>query len=223
MFAINHAATALIIKKKYEDVSIVWLLIAVQFMELLWVLFNYLGVERTTTEAVVKYIGDIHLSYVPYSHSIITTLGVAFLAWLILGQGLIRPRLGLAFGMGVASSLVLDLITHGPDIPIAPMIQAPKVGLGLYTNLPLLAFILELGYGIFCWWIYKGSKALLATIIVFNVANLSFFSVAIPGPEELTANRPLLFTSLMLIQTVVTLVLVGVFSKQPGDVASQNP
>ena len=65
MFAINHAATALIIKKGFKDVPILWILISVQFVELLWVLLNYIGIERTTTEKDVKYVGNIHLSYLP--------------------------------------------------------------------------------------------------------------------------------------------------------------
>ena len=50
MFAINHAATGLIIKKIYPDVPITTILVSVQLIEILWVILNYLGVERTTTE-----------------------------------------------------------------------------------------------------------------------------------------------------------------------------
>jgi hypothetical protein len=49
MFAINHAATALIIKKIYPDVSISVILVSVQLIEILWVVLNFLGVEKTTT------------------------------------------------------------------------------------------------------------------------------------------------------------------------------
>ena len=37
MFAINHAATALIFKRRFEDVSLVALLLSVQAMEFAWV------------------------------------------------------------------------------------------------------------------------------------------------------------------------------------------
>jgi len=53
------------------------------------VLLNFLGVERTTTEREVRYVGDIHLSFMPFSHSILTMIGVALLAWLVLGKGLV--------------------------------------------------------------------------------------------------------------------------------------
>jgi hypothetical protein len=157
MFAINHAATALIIKKEFIHVPIVWLLISVQFMEILWVILNFLGIERTTTEKEVRYVGDIHLSFMPFSHSILTMIGVALLAWLVLGKGLDLPGAGIAVGIGVLSHLILDLITHSKDMVIAPLMKSPKFGLGLYAKHPIVAFILEIGYGIVCWWIYKGS------------------------------------------------------------------
>jgi len=45
MFAINHAAAALAIKRKYPAVALIWILISVQFMEFVWVAFNLLGRE----------------------------------------------------------------------------------------------------------------------------------------------------------------------------------
>jgi len=212
MFAINHAATALIIKKGFVSVPIIWLLISVQFMELWWTLLNFLGIEKTTTEKEVRYVGDVHLLYMPFSHSIVTMVGVAFLAWLVISKGLNRPDIGFAVGIGVISHLILDLITHSNDIAIAPFIKGPKFGLGLYANYPIVAFMLEIGYGIACWRIYEGGWALLTTIVVFNLANLSMFSSAVTGVEKHMANRPLLITTVILIQILLTLTLVGIFS-----------
>jgi hypothetical protein len=48
MYAINHAATALVIKKRYPSVPLLPLLMGVQFVEVLWVVFNFLGIEHTT-------------------------------------------------------------------------------------------------------------------------------------------------------------------------------
>ena len=212
MFAINHAATALIIKKGFVSVPIIWLLISVQFMELWWTLLNFLGIEKTTTEKEVRYVGDVHLLYMPFSHSIVTMVGVAFLAWLVISKGLNWPDIGFAVGIGVISHLILDLITHSNDIAIAPFIKGPKFGLGLYANYPIVAFMLEIGYGIACWRIYEGGWALLTTIVVFNLANLSMFSSAVTGVEKHMANRPLLITTVILIQILLTLTLVGIFS-----------
>ena len=212
MFAINHAATALIIKRFFKDVPIIWILISTQFMELLWVLFNFTGIEKTTTEKDMKYIGDIHLSYMPFSHSILTMAGMSVLSWFVISKGLGKPGIGLAVGLGILSHLVLDLITHSRDMAIAPFIKEPKFGLGLYANFPVPAFLLEIGYGTACWWIYGGSIALLAVILLFNLANLPMFVAAIPGAKQKMTNRPLLITSFVFVQIIVTLALVGFLS-----------
>jgi membrane-bound metal-dependent hydrolase YbcI (DUF457 family) len=212
MFAINHAATALIIKKEFLSVPIIWLLISVQFMEIWWTILNFLRIEKTTTEKEVRYVGDVHLSYMPFSHSVATIVAVALLSWLIIGKGLNRPDIGIAVGIGVISHLILDLITHSDDIAIAPFIKGPKFGLGLYAKYPIVAFILEIGYGMVCWWIYKGGWALLTTIVVFNLANISMFSSSVTGIEKHMANRPLLITTVILVQILVTLLLVGILS-----------
>ena len=204
MFAINHAAAALLIKRRYPAVPIVPILIAVQGMELLWVVLNYLGIERTSTEPVVRYVGDIHLAYMPYSHSIATMLGAAALAWAI-GALVGRPRLGAAVGLGVVSHLVLDLATHDQDIALAPLAAGPEYGTRLYGTLPMAAFLLELGFGVLCWWVYRGSRILLAIIIGFNIANLSLFFPAIAGPEQWLADEPLILTTIILVQIIVTL------------------
>ena len=41
MFAIDHAATALLVKRRYPSVSLTPLLLSVQAMELAWVGLNY--------------------------------------------------------------------------------------------------------------------------------------------------------------------------------------
>ena len=215
MFAVDHAATALLLKRRYPTVPLAPLLLSVQAMELAWVLLNFLGVERTTTEPVVRSVADIHLAYMPYSHSVATGLGAALLAWLVLEFGARRPLLGRAVGLGIASHLVLDLLTHAPDIALAPGIPTPKLGLGLYGAAPLAAFAVELVYGVLCWWLYRGGKGLLALVVLGNLANISLFSAAIPGPESLLAGRPLLVVSFVFVQIVVTLILVGVLSRRP--------
>ena len=213
MFAVDHAATALILKRRYPTVPMSALLISVQTMELAWVLLNFLGVERTTTERAVRTVADIHLAYMPYSHSVATAVGAALLAWVVVEFGFGRAALGRALGLGIASHLVLDLLTHAHDIALAPGLASPKLGLGLYDAAPLVGFVVELIYGVVCWRVYHGGRALLALIVLGNLANLSLFSVAIPGPEALLAGRPLLIVTFIFVQIVVSLVLVGLFAR----------
>jgi hypothetical protein len=216
MFAINHAAAALAIKRKFPTVSLVWLLISVQLMEFVWVGLNYLGVERTTTDDSVAFVGDIHLSHMPWSHSVATMLAVAIVVWLLLGKGFGKEKLAAAVGIGIASHLVLDLLTHQHDLQLAPFVSEPRLGLGLYGSVPLLAFAFELGFGIWCWWYYRGGKGLLAAIVLFNLANISMFTSAISGPEQWLAHQPIMITTLIFAQIVVTLGLVGYLARPRG-------
>jgi len=216
MFAVDHAATALLLKRRYPDVSIVPLLLAVQAMEIAWVIFNYVGIERTTTSPVVRSVADIQLADMPYSHSIVTALGAALLAWLVLGVGTGRHQLGRAVGIGIASHLVLDLLTHAHDIQPWPGLDSPKLGLGLYDSALLAAFAIELAYGVFCWWVYRGGRGLLALVVLGNVANISLFSASISGPEVFLGGHPLAVVSLVAVQIVVTLVLTGLLARRSG-------
>jgi hypothetical protein len=212
MNAINHAATALIINKKWPGVPILPILLSVQLVEFLWVAFNLLGIETTTTEPQVRALNDIHLAYMPYSHSIAATVLLAFAVWVVVSKLLNKPTWGLALAVAVSSHIVLDLATHVHDIALAPGIESPKFGSGLY-GVPLLALVVETIYGIWCWWVFRGSKALLATIVVFNLAALSFYSPAIPGPEHLLAGHPKIFAAIIGVHIIVGLVAVGFFAR----------
>jgi len=211
MFAIDHAATALVIKRRFPEAPLPLLLVSVQLMELLWVVLNLLGVERVTTEPTVRSVADVHLAYMPWSHSVATMLGAALLVW-VGARAAGRPRLGLALALGVASHLLLDLVTHDHDLAWAPGLEG-GLGLGLYGAAPMVGFAIELLYGVLCWRIFRGSRALLLVIVGFNLANISFFSAALPGPEELLANRPLAVVLVVLAQIVITLLLVRVLAR----------
>ncbi len=217
MFAINHAATALLIKKAYPDAPMAYLLGSVQLVELLWVGLNFAGVEKTKTEARVRSVKDVHLADMPFSHSIVSTLVLAAGAWLVIAVGLHQGRLAAAVALGIASHIVLDLLSHARDIVIAPFGKGIKLGLGLYEK-PAVAFGFETGYGVLCWAIYGGSTALLAAIVVFNLANVSFFLEAVPGPERFLAGKPKAIASVVAFQIVVTAFLVGALArKESGD------
>jgi membrane-bound metal-dependent hydrolase YbcI (DUF457 family) len=222
MFAVDHAATALLIKRRFPSVSLTPILVSVQAMELAWVGLNYLGVERTTTAETVRSVADVDLAYMPYSHSIGTAVAAALLTWLIIEKGLGRAGLGRAVGLGIVSHLILDLATHGHDIVLWPGLAAPRLGLGLYAAAPMVAFLVELIYGTFCWNVYRGGPGLLALITIGNVANLSIFSPDIPGPEQYLAGRPLLLVTFIFVQIVVSLVLVGILARRPSKASTET-
>lgn len=212
MNAINHAATALLINRKWPGVPVIPVLLSVQLVEFIWVALNLLGIEVTTTEAQVRALNDLHLAHMPYSHSIAATAVLAFAVWAVVAKLLNRPAWGLALAAAVSSHIILDLATHVPDIALAPGIEAPKFGSGLYA-VPLLAFIVETTYGVWCWWVFRGSKALLVAIVVLNFAALSFYAPLIPGPEHLLAGHPKIFAAAIGVHIIVGLVAVGFFAR----------
>ncbi len=207
MFAINHAATALPLKRAFPGAPLIPLLISVQFLEVLWVALNYAGVEITTTEPVVRSVVDVHLAYMPFSHSIasavLIALVVALAAWRWWGP----KATGLALAAGILSHLVLDLVTHSPDIALAPFVSGPEVGLGAWT-IPAAGLAVELGWGVFCWLVFGGGWGLLGAIVLFNGANIPFLFPQISGPEGVLAGRPALAVTFVLGQILITWVVV---------------
>ena len=218
MFAINHAATALVLKRQFPTVRMAFLLCAVQAVELLWVALNLVGVETTTTDATVRSVQDIHLVHMPWSHSVATTFVFALVAWTLIRFALRKPKTAIAVALGIASHLLLDLATHSPDIAIAPGLTLGKLGAGFYSSAPFVAFLLELAFGIACWRVYRGSRSLLLAIIGFNVANLSMFFPQLVGIEAMLAGRPTTLTLVILAQILVTLVMVGWLSRSPKPI-----
>lgn len=217
MFAVDHSATALVIKRRFPSVPMTPVLISVQAMELTWVALNYLGIEHTTTAATVRSVGDIHLAYIPYSHSVATVAAAALAAWWALEKGLGRRDLGRAVAIGIVSHLVLDLATHAPDIALWPGSTFPQLGTGLYSAAPAAAFVVELLYGVVCWRIYRGSWALLSVIVAGNLANVSFFFAGIAGPEQFLAGHSMRVVTVVFAQIVAMLALVGLFSSRASQ------
>lgn len=209
MFAINHAVTALPLKRAFPGTSLALLLVSVQLAELLWLVLTFAGVERVVTEAQVRSVADIHLAHMPWSHSVLAGAALALAGGGLVWRATRSARTGLAVGLGIASHLVLDLLTHAPDIALAPWGGGEKLGLGLYASAPLLAFVLEAGWGVLCWRIYGGSRRLLAAIVLFNVANITMYSSVVVGLEGLLAGRPLTVAGVVGAQIIVTLVAVG--------------
>jgi membrane-bound metal-dependent hydrolase YbcI (DUF457 family) len=210
MYAINHAATALLLKKK-EPTAPIWpLLISTQLVEVLWVLFNYTGIEYFSISG-----GRIHLDYLPYSHSVFSSVLIAFLSYAIIRLGFKNKGLALVFAIGVLSHVALDVIFHEKDILLSPFSATPAWGLGIIA-FPILNFILEFVYGIFCWWYFKGSKALLITIIAFNVLDLP---VMLASGKQLNIfiSYPFLLPTFILLQIFLTWYFVAKFS---GEVKS---
>jgi hypothetical protein len=217
MNAINHAATALLLKKRWPGLPIIPALVSVQLIEFLWVFLNLAGVEATTMAPAVHSLSDVHLSYMPYSHSIASVLLIAGVSWLVLRTVANRSGWAVPVAVGICSHIVLDVLVHAPDIEVIPGFSASRIGSGLY-NVPVFALVVETLFAVFCWWVYGGSRTLLLTLIGLNLAAASFYVPQIPGPETLLAGHPKVFALVILVHILLGLFVVGFFLRRPQNV-----
>ena len=206
MYAVSHAATALVLKRRYPDASLWALLIGVQLVELLWVVLTYLGIEH------IRVIGDtVHLDFLPYSHSVLTGLVLALLALAVVRPERRRDT-GIALAFAIVSHVVLDIIHHEPDIHLAPFAGSPAVGFGL-VRFPLADFLVETAYCIVCWRYFRGSALLLGALVFFNLLDLPTMFPR-PGLGATIAEHPAILTTFILIEIGLTWIGVWWFSRR---------
>ena len=186
-----------------------------QLVELLWVIFTYLGIEhfRATPDSV-------HLDFLPYSHSVFTGALLAALA-LLMGKSVHRSNVGIAIALGIFSHIVLDIIQHEPNITLLPMTWGPQLGLNL-QGYPLLDFIVELAFCVACWKIFGGSRGLLIGIVIFNLINIPLM---FPRPGSLTplVEHPAVLPTLILVQIVSTWLLVWWLGRRTIYLEDKSP
>ena len=217
---VDHAATALLIKRRYPSVPLAPILVSVQAMELAWVGLNYLGIERTTTEATVRSVADVHLAYMPYSHSVATGAGAAIRGVADHRERIRSARVG---PRGRPRHRVAPDPRSGDACPrhrALARLGGTEAGPWLVHSRSARRIRRRIPVWIFSWYVYRGGRGLLVLISLGNLANLSFLSPAVPGPEEYLAGRPMLLVTVIFAQIVVTLVLVGLLAARPAKSAT---
>jgi membrane-bound metal-dependent hydrolase YbcI (DUF457 family) len=142
MFVGHFSAT--FVAKRLEPRLPLWsLLLAVQLVDVVWVLFILVGIEQATIDFSLPG-NPLVLSYMPYTHSLPATflwsVLVGLLCIAIWSGGQRKLALALTLGLTVASHWLLDLLVHRHDLALWG--NSHKVGLGLW-NLPLLSYGLE--------------------------------------------------------------------------------
>jgi LexA-binding, inner membrane-associated putative hydrolase len=131
---VGHFALAMAAKRVAPRTSLGTLVLAAQFLDLLWPLFLLAGVERVEIRHDDTAFTPLLFAHYPYSHSL-----VAALAWAAVVAGVYAWRRRYARGVAVIAALVvshwvLDWVTHRPDLPLYP--GGPLLGLGLWNSVP---------------------------------------------------------------------------------------
>lgn len=140
MAGIAHISTGFAGKWIAPRVPLWVLLIASELIDLLWIVFWFTGLEG--------------INGAPWSHSLAMSL-----VWSVLAGGIVAAiyrhiKSGLAVGLIVFSHWIIDYITHpmgavlgGEPLPndlFLSSYTSPQVGLGLYNENILWAYIFEI-------------------------------------------------------------------------------
>lgn len=138
---VGHYSSAFIAKAVAPRVSLWVLLLAAQFVDILWALFVFSGVEHVRLLPNLPS-NPLDLYHMPYTHSLLATL-----VWSMLGFAAAKQAFSLTnreatiVAAVVSSHWFLDFLVHRPDLPL--LMGHPKLGLALW-NYPVAAYILEI-------------------------------------------------------------------------------
>ena len=189
----GHYATALVAKQKAPKGTLLYYLIASQLPDLLWLVFHYLGLEKTHPDDVLDARLDQFAVDMIYSHDVLPilfwTAATAGVGYLLFKQ----RRVAVVGALLVLVHAASDYIGGFPHHVFGP--ETAAVGTGWYYTAPYLAVTFEALYsGIFLAWFFyndakagvkrsAGQKATIVGVFVFGV--LFMFSVAKTSYREL--------------------------------------
>lgn len=131
---VGHFGIAFGAKRYAPAASLGTLVLAAQFLDILWPNLLLLGIEEVRIVPGITRVTPLDFVSYPISHSLAMALawGVLFAIVYYLVR---RYRAGaIVAGICVVSHWILDLVVHRPDLPIVPGIGV-KVGFGLWDSL----------------------------------------------------------------------------------------
>ena len=131
---IGHFAVGFAAKRAAPKTSLAVLLTAASFLDVLWPLLLWTGLERVRIDPGNTPFTPLDFESYPWSHSLLMAA-----VWSVVIAVLYRARTryatgALVVGLAVFSHWVLDFVTHRPDLPLWP--GGPRVGLGLWYSVP---------------------------------------------------------------------------------------
>jgi hypothetical protein len=177
-FGVGFAAT-----RVAPRVSLGLLVLAAQFIDLLWPTLLLLGVERVAIAPGITVVTPLDFQHYPVSHSLLGVVGWAVLiggAYLALDRRGTREALVLA--LLVVSHWLLDLIVHRPDLPVT-FTGDTRLGLGLWNSMAVTVLVEGAIFTAGVWLYARGTRArdavgrralwgLVAFLLVVYAANL---------------------------------------------------
>jgi len=133
---VGHYALAFAAKRAAPAVSLGTLFLSAQLADLIWPNLVLSGIEIVEVAPGHTAMTPLNFVSYPYSHSLVALSVWAVLAAIAyrLGRGF-RPGAMMAVGLLVLSHWLLDVVSHGPDMPVT-LGGATKLGFGLWYSVP---------------------------------------------------------------------------------------
>jgi hypothetical protein len=183
---VGHYSASFIGKSVDKRIPLWLLFVAVQFLDILWSVFVWLGVEKVRIVPGFTASNSLDLYYMPYTHSLLAALCWSVFAYFV--SQLVPPlrgvRTGLILAAAVFSHWILDLIVHTPDLALFDSVG--KMGFGLWNHRGA-AFALEMAVllgGAALLYPNMWRKARFAGFVVFLAAIQVFNTFFFPLPKS---------------------------------------
>ena len=182
---LGHFGVGLAAKKLTPYTSLGTLLLAAQLLDLIWPVLVLRGIESVRVVAGHTAVTPLDFVSYPWSHSLamaaVWALGFAGLYALVRRY----PRGAIVVGALVVSHWVLDLIAHGPDLPLLPG-MGPRLGLGLWHSVPATLAVegLLLGLGLYLYSTNTEPVDRIGTwaLVMFALALMGIYLASVFGP-----------------------------------------
>jgi hypothetical protein len=158
----GHFGFAAIVKSREPQVPLWSLMLACQWMDVIFVPLFALGIERIVPvdPAAGPHPGyGLGVIYADYTHSLLGALVIAATFGFVAAWRWGRYN-GIVLAAVVFSHWVLDLLVHRADMPVLPgnLGDLPRVGLGLW-RLPAASAAVELALVVLGTYLYWGAAA----------------------------------------------------------------
>ncbi len=130
---LGHYAVALAGKKVAPKASLGTLVLAAQFLDLLWPLLLLLGLEHVRIEPGNTAFTPLDFYDYPISHSLVAAAAWSCLIGVLYATLRHYRRGAWVLAAAVFSHWLLDFVSHRPDLPLVPWVTQ-YAGLGLWNS-----------------------------------------------------------------------------------------
>lgn len=182
---LGHYALGFGAKKLTPYTSLGTLLLAAEFVDLLWPGFLMLGIETVRIAPGITRVTPLDFTSYPWTHSLV--MGVAWAGLFAAFYAFFRryPRGAMVLAALVLSHWGLDVISHRPDMPIWPG-GGPKIGLGLWYSLPATLGVEGLLFSLGIWIYARNTEPVDAigrySFPAFVITLAAIYAASVFGP-----------------------------------------